>query len=39
VEIKWKGMKTLSVLRRTAMKRNFTREVELEAHKNGIIKE
>lgn len=40
VEIKWKGPKlALSSLRRTAVKRNFTREVEVEgAHQqNGVV--
>lgn len=36
VEIKWKGPKlALSSLRRTAVKRNFTREVV--AHQNGVV--
>lgn len=39
VEIKWKGpMLALSLLR-TSLKRNFTREEEVEAHQNGIIVE
>jgi hypothetical protein len=48
VEIKWKGPKlALSSLRRTAVKRNFTKEVEVEvgagaeaeAHQNGVVVE
>lgn len=42
VEIKWKGPKmALSSLRRMAVKRNFTREVEVEAeaHQNGVVVE
>ncbi|XP_062166231.1 uncharacterized protein LOC133872668 [Alnus glutinosa] len=42
VEIKWKGPKlALSSLRRTAVKRNFTREVEVgvEAHQDGVAVE
>lgn len=42
VEIKWKGPKlALSSLRRTTVKRNFTREVEVEADTasqlNGVV--
>ncbi|KAG6638196.1 hypothetical protein I3843_10G019300 [Carya illinoinensis] len=42
VEIKWKGPKlALSSLRRTAVKRNFTREVEVDAgassQQNGVV--
>lgn len=43
VEIKWKGPKlALSSLRRTAVKRNYTREVEVEVEgeqrqENGVV--
>ncbi len=42
VEIKWKGPTLVpSSLRRTAVKRNFTREVEVgvEAHQDGVAVE
>ncbi|XP_015900452.3 uncharacterized protein LOC107433649 [Ziziphus jujuba] len=38
VEIRWKGPKlALSSLRRTAVKRNFTREVDAAVSQNGVV--
>lgn len=38
VEVRWKGPKmALSSLRRTAIKRNFTREIESTTSKNGVV--
>lgn len=38
VEIRWKGPKVaLSSLRRTAVKRNFTREVDAAVSQNGVV--